>query len=87
MVALQIRHVPDQVRDLLAAEAERRGKSLQAYLLEVLVREASSGSNRRLVRDLMTRPAPASVAIDVSELLGRHRDERERQLSETVNPD
>lgn len=56
MVALQIRHVPEEIRDVLSAEAERRGESLQNYLLEVVAREASSVNNRRLVRDWMARP-------------------------------
>lgn len=83
MVALQIRHVPDEVRDVLSAEAERRGESLQTYLLEVVAREASSVNNRRLVRDWMARPAAAAVTVDVPELLGRHRRDREQHLAES----
>jgi len=81
MVALQIRHVPEEIRDVLSAEAERRGESLQNYLLEVVSREASSVNNRRLVRDWMARPAASAVAVDVPELLGRHRRDRERHLA------
>ena len=40
VVALQIRDVPDDVRNLLAREAERRGQSVQAYLLALVKREA-----------------------------------------------
>ncbi len=36
MVALQIRDVPEEVRDALAAQAKARGQSLQAYLLELV---------------------------------------------------
>lgn len=39
-VALQIRNVPESVRDLLAEQAEREGKSVQVFLLELLTREA-----------------------------------------------
>lgn len=39
-VALQIRDVPDAVKDVLAAEARRQGQSVQAYLLAVVEREA-----------------------------------------------
>lgn len=42
-VALQIRDVPDEVRDLLAEQAHRRGQSMQAYLLDVVTREARLG--------------------------------------------
>ena len=83
MVALQIRHVPDEVRDVLSSEAERRGESLQTYLLEVVAREASSVNNRRLVRDWMARPAASAVTVDVPELLGRHRRDREQHLAES----
>ena len=81
MVALQIRHVPEEIRDVLSAEAERRGESLQNYLLEVVAREASSVNNRRLVRDWMARLLASAVAVDVPELLGRHRRDRERHLA------
>lgn len=39
-VALQIREVPDEVKDALAAEARRQGQSVQAYLLGLVEREA-----------------------------------------------
>ena len=47
MVALQIRHVPDTIRDALVDEARRRQHSLQVYLLDVLAHEAALASNRR----------------------------------------
>lgn len=39
-VALQVRDVPEVVRDRLAAAAEQQGRSLQALLLELVKREA-----------------------------------------------
>lgn len=39
-VALQIRDVPDEVKDVLAAEARRQGRSVQTYLLGLVEREA-----------------------------------------------
>jgi len=45
MVALQIRDVPDDVRDVLARTAAARGQSLQAYLLDVVRREARAVGN------------------------------------------
>lgn len=85
MVALQIRHVPDEVRDALTAEANRRGESLQVYLLEVLIREASSASNRSLARRWMSEPVTAPVTIDVSELVAQQRHDRERDLTGSSN--
>jgi hypothetical protein len=43
-VALQIRDVPDDIRDLLAEQARTRGQSMQAYLLDLVSREARLGS-------------------------------------------
>jgi antitoxin FitA len=40
MVALQIRDVDEHVRDTLAAEAAKRGQSLEAFLRDVLNDEA-----------------------------------------------
>jgi len=45
MVAIQVRDVSDGSRDALAAEAERRGQSLQVFLHEVIEREAASARN------------------------------------------
>ncbi len=39
-VALQIRHVPIEVRDAIAEQARREGQSVQAYLLRLVEREA-----------------------------------------------
>lgn len=52
MVALQIRDVPDEVRDALAERARQEGQSLQAYLLRVVLREASFARNQALVAGL-----------------------------------
>lgn len=71
MVAVQIRDVPDALRDVLAQEAKRRGTSLQGYLLGVLEREAASASNRRSLdaareRARRTRSAIGGDAILVA---------------------
>ncbi len=39
-VALQIRDVPDEVRDLLAEQARRDDQSVQTYLRRLVEREA-----------------------------------------------
>jgi hypothetical protein len=38
MVSIQVRDVPEQVRDTLAEVARSRGQSMQAYLLSLLAR-------------------------------------------------
>ena len=59
-VALQIRDVPDDVRDLLAAQAASRGQSMQAYLREVVIREARLGTT------LDAFWPPAGLRIDLA---------------------
>lgn len=48
-VALQVRGVPEEVRDALASAATARGQSLQAYLLDIVTREAAFQHNRQLL--------------------------------------
>ncbi|WP_034515660.1 FitA-like ribbon-helix-helix domain-containing protein [Actinomyces slackii] len=55
MVALQIRNVPDDVRDALAERARARGESLQAYLLDVVTREARCHRNVELLERISKR--------------------------------
>ncbi|MGI8592594.1 MAG: FitA-like ribbon-helix-helix domain-containing protein, partial [Nakamurella sp.] len=40
MVALQIREVPDDIRQALADRAAARGQSLQSFLLSLVTAEA-----------------------------------------------
>lgn len=49
MVALQIRDVPEDVRDALAVQARARGQSLQAYLLELVELQARRLRNRAVL--------------------------------------
>ncbi len=46
MVAIQVRDVPEKIRDDLARAAKAEGKSLQAFLRDVLEREARKARNR-----------------------------------------
>ena len=60
-VALQIRNVPDEVRDALVERASQLGQSMQAFLLDLIQREARlarnasmferTASNRTLIPD------------------------------------
>jgi hypothetical protein len=58
-LALQIRDVPEEVRDALAEQAARLGQSLQAVLLSLVVREARLLRNR----DMFGRTAHLRIAI------------------------
>lgn len=65
-VALQIRDVPDAVKDVLAAEAKRQGQSVQAYLLAVVEREArllQNGSAFDRTTAFRTRLEPDPVTV------------------------
>lgn len=55
MTYLQIRDVPDDVRAVLAERARERGQSLNMYLREVVVREASFAGNRALIDEVVAR--------------------------------
>lgn len=55
MVALQIRDVPEDVRDVLAEAAKQRGQSLQAFLLSLVVDEAGRRSNLALLERMSGR--------------------------------
>jgi hypothetical protein len=52
MLALQIRHVPVEVRDALARQARARGQSLQSFLLSLITAEARRSRNVVLLDEL-----------------------------------
>jgi hypothetical protein len=61
-VALQIRDVPEEVRDALAKRAADKGQSMQAYLLNLV----SEDARRSWVAEMFDRAAPhrAKMPID-----------------------
>jgi hypothetical protein len=82
MVALQIRDVPDEVRDALVAQARQRGQSLQGYLLELVRQQAQRADNAVLLsrfsgRDDGIRTTPGELAT----LVAGERRAREKDLS------
>lgn len=82
MVAVQVRDVPDEVRAALSVEADRRGVSLQVYLLSVLTREAAAARNRRLLADWASRPLVGpQVVVDAAALVRAERHRRDESLS------
>jgi plasmid stability protein len=81
MVALQIRDVPDEVRDRLANAAARHGQSLQAYLLEMVNAEARRDRNRELIASLRGRTDGTQATLEDSMNLKHElRAERDRQI-------
>jgi len=80
MVALQIRDVPEGVRETLAERARARGQSLQSFLLSVVTEEAARSRNASLLdrfahRTDGTRAAPQ----DAAEPVRRARTERDAE--------
>jgi hypothetical protein len=74
-VALQIRDVPDDVRDLLAKQARNRGQSMQAYLLDVVTREARLGAKADLFWGTAHLRVPIPADLDPVAII---REGRER---------
>jgi hypothetical protein len=74
VVSLQVRDVPEDVRDTLVAAAKAQGKSLQAYLLGMLIEEAHITANRAIFADLARSRHP----LDIDEVVGMIREDRER---------
>ncbi len=76
MVALQIRDVPDDVRDVLAARARAQGQSLQAFLLDLVRREAGFARNQALLADVSWSGGGRATVVDVVAALDEARAER-----------
>ncbi len=64
MVALQIRDVPDDVRDILTERARATGRSLQGYLLDLVKSEAERANNLAVLRAFEGRTDGASGSMD-----------------------
>jgi plasmid stability protein len=78
MVAIQVRNVPDEVRQALAEQAAARGESLQALLLELLTRESRSGVNTALLRLFEDRTDGSHLsAAELAGVIGEARGERD----------
>lgn len=77
MVAMQIRDVPESERDEIAAEAKRRGVSVQAYLHEVLEREVKAIRQRRWLDEVTANASRTPIATD-DDVIGLIRRDRDR---------
>jgi len=83
MVALQIRDVPDDVRQTLAEQAAARGQSLQAFLLALVTDEARRSSNMAVLELFGARQDGSQLSTaQVTEALDQARAEREALLSQ-----
>lgn len=81
MPALQIRDVPDEVRDTLAERARANGQSLQVFLLALVQDEARRSNNRALLDRFADRSDGSQVAPeDAVGAIERARAERDEQI-------
>jgi plasmid stability protein len=81
MVALQIRDVPEEVRDALAGRARARGQSLQAFLLALVQEEARRSRNLALLDRFTGRTDGSKLTIaEAGDSLARARAQRDEQL-------
>lgn len=86
MVALQIRDVPDDIRQTLADLAAARGQSLQSFLLTLVTDEAHRSTNLVLLERFGARQDGSRLlTAQATEALDRARAEREAHLSEAVS--
>lgn len=81
MVAVQIRDVPEDVRQVLAERARARGQSLQAFLLSLVEQEARRARNPGLLDRFAGRDDGSTLLVgEVTDVLDRARAERDAQL-------
>ena len=76
-VAIQIKDVPEEVRDAITRRAAARGQSTQTYLRSLLEREFRAERNRELIESLVGRRSLTmdSDAVVADIRAGREDDE------------
>lgn len=85
MVAIQVRDVPDGIRDDLMRAARERGQSLQVFLREVLEVEARKSRNREFLRAMAPIPVSGEMSSDrIAELIREGRDERDERIMDVL---
>lgn len=86
MVALQIRHVPDDIRQTLADRAATRGQSLQSFLLTLVTDEARRSINLAMLERFSGRRDGSQLSrTQATEALDQARADREVCLSEVAS--
>jgi antitoxin FitA len=80
---MQIRDVPDDVREVLVREAERRDQSLQLFLMDVLRREADSARNLQWLSG-WTPLVEKYDGPTVAEIVREGRAERDRTIASAL---
>lgn len=73
---ITIRHVPDEVRNELAARAARSGRSLQEFMLGEVTRIASSPALDELLAEVRNRKRNAGTTLTTESILADRDAER-----------
>ena len=69
MVAITIRAVPDEVRDVLAVRAAQAGQSLQEYLRGLLIATVDKPSSQAVIARARARVNTTGVRLDAAAIL------------------
>lgn len=72
-IAVQVRNVPTEVADVFRRRAAAEGKSLQEYLLELLVAQAGKPTRKEILDGAARR---ATARVDPQEVADAVRAER-----------
>jgi len=81
MPLIQIRDVPEAVRDELARKAAAAGQSMQAYLLGELTKLAERPSMAEIVRRAQGRARASRSTVTMDDAVAAVRVARDRQES------
>lgn len=73
-LALQIRDVPEEIRDLLAKQAAAKGQSMQAFLLDMVHREAQLAINVEMFERTRDIRFPIPPELDPVAIIREGRD-------------
>jgi antitoxin FitA len=76
---IQVRDVPEPIRDELARKAAAAGQSMQSYLLGQLTRLAERPSMAEIVRRAQAGAKASGSAVTMSDAVAEVRAARDRQ--------
>jgi antitoxin FitA len=79
MALIQIRDVPEPVRDELARKAAAAGQSMQSYLLGELTRLAERPTMAEIVRRAQARAKASGSSVTMGDAVAEVRAARDRQ--------
>jgi plasmid stability protein len=74
---ITIRHVPQEVRNELAARAAAAGRSMQEYLRLRLIEDASRPDMKAVLERIQSRKAATKTALSTEQIL-EYRDSGRR---------